>query len=379
MLLGLGGGVGIGVFAFQYAAADFSSFYLGARHLWDDSPAFLREAAGRVGATIEIFETGSARTAATQLRDVLEGGRAAIASVDLAALGYRGLPAELSGGGYHHVLVRAFDAAAGTAVVEDLRTEPIEMTADTLERARARIKSQRHRLIAVAAPEAGAAPPLEVAVREALLSAAGGLDGSLDRAAGGRRGGNFNLDGLAAWAKRLHGDRSAEGWSRMFPPGHRLWRGLAFVNEFIEHFGTGGGLLRPMYARFLVEAGDALGSRELVALGERYQALGRAWSELAAAALPAATDPFAETARLIARREAAFLERGPAAAEEVRGIWGRLAEIETEMRASFPLSQATVDELLAEMQARVRKIEADERAAVGALREAAAALGGTRA
>jgi hypothetical protein len=65
MLLGLGGGIGIGVFAFHYAAADFSSFYLGARHLWDDSAAFLREAAARVGAPIEVLETGSARTAAT--------------------------------------------------------------------------------------------------------------------------------------------------------------------------------------------------------------------------------------------------------------------------------------------------------------------------
>ena len=259
MLLGLGGGIGIGVFAFHYAAADFSSFYLGARHLWDDSAAFMREAAARVGAPIEVLETGSARTAASQLRDVLESGRAAIASVDLEALGYRGVPAELGGGGYHHVLVRAFDSSAGTALVEDLRAEPIEMTAETLGRARARIKSQRHRLIAVAAPEAGGAPPLEAAIRDALLSAAGGLDGSLDPAAGGRRGGNFNLDGLATWAKRLHGDRSAEGWARMFPPGHRLWRGLSFVNEFIEHFGTGGGLLRPMYARFLRQAGDALG------------------------------------------------------------------------------------------------------------------------
>jgi hypothetical protein len=371
MLLGLGGGVGIGVFAFHYAAADFSSFYLGARHLWDDSTAFLREVAGRIGAPIEVFETGSTRAAASQLEEVLIRGRAAIVSVDLEALDYRGVPPQLSGGGYHHVRVRALDAAAGIAVIEDLRAQPIEVSAATLARARARIKSQRHALIAVGAPTAGAAPSLETAIRDALRSAADGLDGSLHPAAGGRRGTNFNLDGLAAWAKRLHGDRSSEGWPRMFPPGHRLWRGLAFVNEFIEHFGTGGGLLRPMYARFLREAGEALGRRDLAALAGRYDGLGRAWSELADAALPAEVPPFAETARLIARREAAFLERGPAAAEEIRASWARLSEIESEMRAAFPLSEAAVDALLAGLQVRVQAIEADERAAVGELRRAA--------
>ena len=375
MILGLGGGIGIGVFAFHYPAADFSSFYLGARHLWDDSTAFLREAAGRVGVPVEVFETGSTRAAATQLAGVLASGRAAIVSVDLEALGYRGLPAQLSGGGYHHVRVLAFDAA-GTALLEDLRDEPIELPAETLGRARARIRSHRQRLIAVGAPDQAGAPPLGVAVRDALRSAADGLDGTLAPAAGGRRGANFSLDGLGAWAKRLHGDRSAEGWARMFPRGHRLWRGLAFVNEFIEHFGTGGGLLRPLYARFLREAGEALGERDLASLADRYDALGRAWSELAASALPADVPAFVETARLVARREEAFLERGPAAADEVRAAWARLAEIEAGMRDAFPLSEAAVDALLAGLQERVRSIEADERAALAALREAADRLPG---
>jgi hypothetical protein len=83
-----------------------------------------------------------------------------------------------------------------------------------------------------------------------------------------------------------------------------------------------------------------------------------------------------ETARLIARREAAFLERGPAAVEEVRATWGRLAEIEAAMREEFPLTQPAVDELLAGLQLRVRAIETDERAAVRALRGAAATLPG---
>ena len=94
--------------------------------------------------------------------------------------------------------------------------------------------------------------------------------------------------------------------------------------------------------------------------------------------MPADVAPLAETAQLIARREAAFLEEGPAAAEEIRATWGRLAEIEAGMRDSFPLSREAVDDLLAGLQQRVRAIESDERAAVVALREAAAALPGGR-
>jgi hypothetical protein len=212
---------------------------------------------------------------------------------------------------------------------------------------------------------------LGAAVRDALVAAADGLEGTLDPSAGGRRGRNFNLDALDTWGGRLHGDRSAEGWTRMFPRGRRLWRGLASIHEYVDHNGTGGGLLRPMYARFLREAGAALGWPALDALAHRYDALGREWSALAEAALPADAAPLRETAGLVARRERAFLERGPAATDEIRAIWARLAEIEAAMADAFPLSDAAVDHLLADLHERVRSIGAAERAAARELRAAA--------
>lgn len=369
MLLGLGGGPGIGVFAFHYPAEDFSSFYIAGRHLWDDSPAFLRAAATRAGAPVTVHETGSARTAAAQLAAALDAGAAPIASVDMAPLGYRGVPAQMSGGGYHVVLVRSMDPATGTVLVEDMRPEPIAIDAATFEGARSRIRSQKHRLVVV---DPGAEPvtiaAFEEGVRTALVAAADGLEGTLDPAAGGRRGRNFNLDALATWGDRLHGDRSVEGWARMFPRGRRLWRGLASIAEYIDHAGTGGGLLRPMYARFLREAGGALEWPGLDEAAARYEALGRDWSALAAAALPSEVPALRETADLIARREDLFLERGPAATDALRAIWARLAEVEALMAGEFPLSDAEVDRLLADLQRRVRAIEAGERAAASALR-----------
>ncbi|MBM4408155.1 MAG: DUF4872 domain-containing protein [Chloroflexi bacterium] len=369
MLLGLGGGPGIGVFSFHYAASDFSSFYLGARHLWDDSPAFLAAAARRAGARTAVLETGSTRAASTHLREALAAGRGVIASVDVQPLGYRAIPAEPAGGGYHVVLVRSADDDRGTVTVQDLFPGPIEVPATAFEAARARIRSQKHRLVVVELPaENAVALSLETAAREALIAAADGLEGSLDPSAGGRRGRNFNLDALATWGDRLHGDRTADGWARMFPRGHRLWRGLSSIAQYVNHAGTGGGLLRPLYARFLREAGAALGWPALDDAAARYEALGRDWSALAAAALPADVPELAETGRLLARRESAFLDRGPAATDELHEIWSRLAQIETGMRTAFPLDDAAVDGLLAGLQARVRDLESGERAAARMLR-----------
>ena len=192
-LLALGGGVGMGIFSFYYAAEDFSSFYIAGRHLWDDSPAFLREAATRLGLEVDVLETGSARAAEANLRDALEAGRGVIASVDIEALGYWGWPPQTSGGGYHVVTVLGVDEARRVVTVQDLAAEPLDVPADVFARARARIKNQKNRLVTVARPAAGAPArsPNALAsetVAAALRSCADGLDGSLAPEAGGRSG-----------------------------------------------------------------------------------------------------------------------------------------------------------------------------------------------
>ena len=62
---------------------------------------------------------------------------------------------------------------------------------------------------------------------------------------------SFTLDAVKAWGTNIHGSRSKQSWERVFPPGHRLWGGLVWVYDCIEHYHTGGGLMRPMYADFL--------------------------------------------------------------------------------------------------------------------------------
>ena len=107
---------------------------------------------------------------------------------------------------------------------------------------------------------------------------------------------NFTLEAFKTWADRIHGSSGKDSWEQVFPPGHRLLQGLRSVYDFVEHYHTGGGLMRPLYAEFFREAAEALDDEAFVPLAEMYAELGRQWSDLADAALPN------DVARLSARR-----------------------------------------------------------------------------
>src|SRR3982750_3396646 len=90
--------------------------------------------------------------------------------------------------------------------------------------------------------------------------------------------------------------------SACFTPGARLWRGLTSINEYVEHYGTGGGLSWPLFAEFLGKAAEALGRKPMRIVADQYAELGRAWSALADAALPDDVPAMREAKELLARR-----------------------------------------------------------------------------
>lgn len=188
-------------------------------------------------------------------------------------------------------------------------------------------------------------------------------DGLLGANAIGNTKTNFSLEAIRVWGNRLHGSRDRESWERVFTPGARLWRGLTSINEYIEHHGTGGGLSRPLFAEFLAEAGEALGSSALRALGERYGELGRQWSELADAALPDDVPSMREAKTLLARRSELLHRDGPKATEEARRMWQRLDELAAAAQERFPLSDSAAAELRADLQRRVLALHEGEVAA----------------
>ena len=135
--------------------------------------------------------------------------------------------------------------------------------------------------------------------------------------------------------------------------------------DFIEHFGTGGGLSRHLFATFLHEAAELLGHTSLGDAAGRYAELGAEWSALAEAALPDDVPLLAEVKQLYARK-AELLHAG-AAASEVRAVWERLAELEALAGEHFPLADAACAELRAGLKRRILALYAGELSALATL------------
>lgn len=367
MLFGLAGGLGIGVFSFYYEKEDHASFFLAGRHQWHDDEAYLKDAFTRFGLQTVVQESGGAKAAAQQLRTMLEQNGPCVAWVDMAGLPHRAMPSEFSGGGYHIVLVYRVNEADGTALIGDLTDDPISIPLEALAAARARIKKQKNRVLGLAQlPKNYAQPALAELVRAGLHSCHHGL---LHPTLPGMKG-NAKLDALKVWGQRLHGSKDKEAWERVFKPGPNLWRGLTWMYDCIENYGTGGGLCRPLFAEFLQEAAAAIKQPALAALGEQYAELGRQWSALAEAALPDDV-PLMRQAKDLAVRRAELLHNG-AEAEEVRAVWVQLGELAGQAREQFPLTEADVTALRAQLQTRVLALYEGEVAAQAALAKALA-------
>jgi hypothetical protein len=154
----------------------------------------------------------------------------------------------------------------------------------------------------------------------------------------------------------------------MFPRGQHLWAGLTSIHNYIEYYGTGGGLTRPLYSETLTEAARLLDRPGLRQLAKDYAALGRAWTTLAETALPSRVPEFKQAARLMARREE-LLQSGPEGREDAASTWEQLAALVTEVARNFPLTEAESAALRQELQAQVRAIHEEEERLAVALQE----------
>lgn len=378
---GLAGGIGIGVAAFLYEKEDFASFYVAGRHLWHDFEAYFRGALDPLGIRPQVRESGGSKAAEANLREALAAGRPCIAWVDAPSMPHRGMPEWMRGGGYHVITVYSLDESKNTVLIGDASDAPIELPLDVLTAARGRIKKDKYRLLWIEPGDARSeqpAPDAATLIRDSLRRCSVGLVSRPIKQAGDM----FHLDGLAKWAQRMHGKASKESWSHVFPRGGRLWQGLTSIFEYIEHYGTGGGLSRPMFARYLGAAArtakalnrqaDATEARRLDELTVHYTALGAAWTALADAALPDQVPLFRDAKDLLTRKAELWADVGLEATEEIRSVWSRLGELGRAAKADFPLSEAECDALRADLRGRIEHVHAGEVAGVELLRAAAA-------
>lgn len=346
-LLLAGGGVGIGVFSFRYE--EFSSLFLAGRHLWHDDLTFLQRLAERLQVGLEVHETGSRKRAEKDLFEALDKGPV-IAFVDLATLGHRG-----GVEAYYLVVVREVDAARGVARIADLSDRLIEVPLATLADARAKHRKFRNRLLQVAAVPAQ--PPVLQAIDAGLSACAGGLVESPMKGFGS----NFTLDSLSLLAKRMRGE-GKDAWAQVFPPGPRLWGALRAIYEYVEHYGSGGGLLRPFFA----EALESVEHLDTSPAAAAYAALGESWSSLAREALDPEVAEFAELAQLIDDDYAVYDALGPNAADELAALNANKRQL---LANGFPLTEAEARALVERLADRVDELAAGERKAQRLLEE----------
>ena len=340
MVFGISGGIGAGVFAFHYAKEHVSTFYIAGRHLWQDPLAWAKAAAKRFNVKPVVKESSGIKPAEQHLRQLLEGGRPVMTWVE----------------GYRVVAVHAIDDRAGIALVGEVADELRHLPLADLAATRARIKSQKNRVLAL--EPAGKPPELATMIREGISACAQGLTKGKMK--------NFTLDAFATWADRLYGSKAADSWEKVFPRGPQLYVGLRSINEYIEHFGTGGGLCRPLFAEFLEESAGALGDPVLGRLAQRYAELGTEWSGLAEAALPDRVPAFRETKQLLARKAEHFHTEG-AAGGATDACDTELGGFAAQMRQDFPLDEAQCSALCKELKQRVSTLYELELAAAAEL------------
>lgn len=287
LLLGLGAGVGF-LYWHQRGAPPM---LLGRANVGRPGEEGMERAAGRrTGVTVEVHSTSSARTAERALVAQLEAGEPAMLKVDMAYLPYLDLPEGYHFGG-HVVAVVGYDPADRAVLVcdRDVALHPVPL--GVLATARGSTwKPFPPRNGWYAFDFRGHHRPQAAEVRAAIHEAATGMVQPPIA--------NFGVRGIRKAA------RLVPRWPAVMDAA--ALRG-ACVNAFFlidAAGGTGGGLFRYLYGRFLEEAAAITADRALRGLGVELHAIGDRWQDVAellrkAARTVVPAEPLAEAGRTL--------------------------------------------------------------------------------
>jgi hypothetical protein len=293
MAFGLGAGLG-----FHYLVSP----QLSPTHLFVGRTIDLERTACEVlGAPVRERTEDDPGRAWEGVRAAVDRGIAPILMTELSELPYFGATTPFGG---HRVVLAGYDEGRGVALVSDGERPALEeVPLDALERARAGIAppfgAPGRPWLEVGAPRR--ARPLAEAVADALRRQARGALLDATGSAGVSALERFAAD-LPEWPSRASGERDL-AWC------------FRYGYQVIERRGTGGGLFRALYARFLDEAAAAVPALAPLGLAPRMRTLAAGWSRLAAAfgelsATPGRGVPpeVSELARVLARDERRYHE-----------------------------------------------------------------------
>ena len=264
LLLGLGAGVG---FVYWHMKGT-PPFYGGRANVGRPGEEGLEKIAGRrTGVRVESFQTSSARKAEKALLDMLAAGEPVMIHVDMGFLPYFDLPEGYHFGG-HVVVVCGYDPETRQVVIADRDEELHPVSLEDLEKARGSTFKPfppRHKWYTF--DFSGKRPPKPEEVRQAIREVVTGmLEPPIT---------NLGVKGIRKAAKRT------PKWPEIMDKGELRY---ACFNIFIfidATGGTGGGIFRYMYSRFLREAAEITGDDRLLPIADEFQRIGDRWQVVA--------------------------------------------------------------------------------------------------
>lgn len=271
LLLGLGRGLGFVYFHIKGT----TPFYGGRANVGRPGEEGLEKTAGRrTGVVAESHATSSARTAQTALRELLAADEPVLVYLDMGFLPYLNLPADYHFGG-HVVVVAGYDPDTRQVLVADRDQNLHPVGWDALEEARgSQYKPFPPRHTWYTFDFAAVRPPSQAEVRESIGEVCRGMLAP-PIANLGVKGIRKAIRETVKWPDVLDADA--------------LRRTCFNVALFIDRRGgTGGGIFRYMYARFLGEAAPITGETRLGEMGTELTVIGDRWEEVAAAFAAAA-------------------------------------------------------------------------------------------
>ncbi|HEX2905998.1 MAG TPA: BtrH N-terminal domain-containing protein [Phototrophicaceae bacterium] len=207
LLLGISGGIAFGYFTFEYQGYDPHVALL-TRNTFDSvGTVFDRLALPR-----EIFQTSKPETGLKNLINVLESGHPALVWADAFLLPYNLLPYDERNWMIRPVVVYGIKGDA--VYIADRSCQPLIVSLDDLTRARARVKDDKFRVMALDAPDMEKLP---AAVQKGIWQC---ISLYTDAPPKGKRE-KFGFAGLEYWAEMLTNIRNKHSWERYFPGGGR--------------------------------------------------------------------------------------------------------------------------------------------------------------
>lgn len=358
LLMGISGGAVFGYFTFDYKGHD-PHIVLLSRNTFDPLDTLLE----RLAIPQERLQTSDAKKGERNLIEVLESGRPAIVWADIFSLPYNRLPADKNWWGMLPLIVYGYEN--GMAHIADRSSQPLTVTVDELAKARARVKDDKFRVLALGAPDM---TKLSAAVQKGLWQC---ISLYTEAPPKGARD-NFGFAAYEKWAAMLTNTRNKQSWERLFAPGPRMYAALA---GGVGQPGAYGWAMttvadRALYANFLDEAALLLKKPKLKPAGEQFRVSGGAWRELATALLPDDVPLFKETRELAHRKHELFITRGGAALDELEKIDARLKDLKARVSQKFPLTNEQAAALRERLSAHVLKIRDIELKAVELLQTA---------